>query len=183
MRNRDFLPGAFPTPYALMRRLTNEMDRIFEDFEIRRPFALIKPEVRAAEWTPAIEVLEKEGKLIVRAELPGLKKEDVKIEMTEDYLILQGERREEREEKEKGFIRTERLYGTFFRQLPLPEFAKPDLAKAVFKDGILEIEVPVEVRKPVAARRLPIEEPKVPIEAPKAKVEEPKAKEVPVGAR
>jgi HSP20 family protein len=142
-----------------MRRLTNEMDRIFEDFEFRHPFALVKPEARAAEWAPAIELFEKDNKLVVRAELPGMKKEDVKIEVTGEYLILQGERRLQHEEKEKGVFRTERLYGTFYRQIPLPEFAKVDLAKAIFKDGILEIEVPVEVKMPAAARQLPIEEP------------------------
>jgi HSP20 family protein len=160
MRNRDLIPGALPTPFALMRRLTDEMDRIFEDFEVRRPFAFFKPEVRAAEWTPAVELFEKENKLFVRAELPGLKKEDVKIELTDEYLTLQGERKVEKEEKEKGYIRTERFYGTFFRQIPLPEGVKTDLAKAIFKDGILEIEVPVEAKKPIAGRRLPIEEPK-----------------------
>lgn len=160
MRNKELVPLAFPTPFALMRRLTDEMDRIFEDFEVRRPFAFFKPELRAAEWAPAIELFEKDNKLFVRAELPGLKKEDVKIELTDEYLTLTGERKQEKEEKEKGYIRTERFYGSFFRQIPLPEGVKTDLAKALFKDGILEIEVPVEVKKPIAGRRLPIEEPK-----------------------
>ncbi|HXW04143.1 MAG TPA: Hsp20/alpha crystallin family protein [Vicinamibacterales bacterium] len=155
---RELVP--YRTPFALMRRLTDEMDRIFEDFEIRRPFAFFKPEVVAAEWAPIVELLEKEDRLVVRAELPGLKKEDVKIEVTAEYLTLQGERRQEKEEKEKGYIRTERFYGTFFRQIPLPEGANPEVARATFKDGVLEIEVPILVKKPEAGRRLPIEEPK-----------------------
>lgn len=168
MRNKELVPMAFQNPFTLLRRMTDEMDRIFEDFEIRRPFALLRPEVRAVEWAPAIELFEKDGKLFVRAELPGLKKEDVKVEVTEEFLVLQGERKQEKEEKEKGYIRTERFYGTFYRQIPLPEGAKPELAKAVFKDGVLEIELPLEVKKPIEARQLPIEEIVVK-EAPKEK--------------
>lgn len=147
------------TPFALMRRLSDEMDRLFDEVNIRRPFGFFAPEKPVVEWVPALEVFEKDKKLFVRAELPGLRKEDVKIEMTDEVLTIEGERKEDTEIKEKDYVRTERVYGKFFRQLALPEGVKTDLAKAAFKDGVLEIELPVEAKKPVAGRRLPIEEP------------------------
>jgi HSP20 family protein len=92
---------------------------------------------------PAIEVTEREGNLVVRADLPGIKKEDVKIEMTPEALIIRGERKQEHEEKKEGYYRSERTYGQFHRSIPLPEGADLDKAKAEFKDGVLEVTVPV----------------------------------------
>lgn len=156
MKYKELAPA---TPFSLMRRLSDEMDRLFEEVNVRRPFGFFAPEKPVIDWVPAVEVFEKDKKLFVRAELPGLKKEEVKIELLNDVLTIEGERKEEKELREKGYVRTERLYGKFLRQIALPEGVKVDLAKAVFKDGVLEIEVPVEIAKPVAARRLPIEEP------------------------
>jgi HSP20 family protein len=158
MKRRELAPITFPSPFNLMRRLSDDMERMFDEFGLRRPLGLLPEEKPAFEWAPAIEVFEKENKLFVRAELPGLTKEDVKIDVTDELLTIQGERKQEKEEKEKGYIRTERFYGTFYREITLPEGAKPDLAKASFKDGVLEIELPVEVAKKVAGRRLQIEE-------------------------
>jgi HSP20 family protein len=156
MKGKYLVPTT-PTPFGLMRRLNDEMERMFEDFGFRRPFAFITAPEKTFDWIPAIEVFEKDKKLFVRAELPGLTKEDVKIDVLEDVLTLKGERKHEKEEKAEGYIRTERAYGTFYRQIPLPEGAKVDAAKAIFKNGVLEIEVPVEAKKPVG-RTLPIEE-------------------------
>jgi HSP20 family protein len=157
MRYKELAPV---TPFALMRRLTDEMDRLFEEVNIRRPFGFFAPEKPIVEWVPPLEVFEKDKKLFVRAELPGLRKEEVKIEITDELLTIEGERKEDKEIKEKDYVRTERVYGRFFRQIVLPEGVKADLAKAVFTDGVLEIELPVEVKKPVVGRKLPIEEPK-----------------------
>jgi HSP20 family protein len=161
MKEKDLVPTSFQYPFTMMRRLNDEIERMFEDFNVRKPFALFTPELRKFDWAPAIEIVEKENKLFVRAELPGLSKEDVKIDLTEELLTLQGERKQEKVLTEREYLRTERFYGTFFRQIPLPEGVKIHEGKAVFEKGILEIEVPIEVKKPVAGRRLPIEEPKV----------------------
>jgi len=160
MRNKELAPLTLQSPFNLMRRLSDDMERMFEDFGLRRPLGIRAVEAPVFEWAPAIEVFEKDYKLFVRAELPGLKREDVKIDVTDELLTIQGERKQEKEEKEKGYIRTERFYGNFYREIALPEGAKPDLAKAIFKNGVLEIELPIEVVKPVAARRLPIIEEK-----------------------
>lgn len=159
MKSKELVPAAFQSPFTLMRRLSDEMERMFDDFNIRRPLALLAPEIRTFEWAPAIEVVEKDKKLFVRAELPGLTKDDVKIELTDELLTIKGERKQEREEKKEGYFQTERFYGSFFRQVALPEGVNAETARAIFKDGILEIQLPIEVKKPIG-RTLPIEEPK-----------------------
>jgi HSP20 family protein len=128
----------FSEPFSVMRRFREEMDRVF---------SRTLGEEHTTAWSPAIEVAEREGKLEVHAELAGLKPEDVKIEITDDSLIIQGERKYEYEEKNKGRYRSERRYGRFYRTIPLPEGANTDQAKAEFSNGVLEIKVPVPERK------------------------------------
>lgn len=90
-------------------------------------------------WSPQIEVVERDNQFVVRADLPGMKKEDVKIEITDDALTLKGERKNEEKEEREGYYRSERSYGSFYRQIPLPKGAKTEEANAVFKNGVLEI--------------------------------------------
>jgi HSP20 family protein len=98
-------------------------------------------------WYPQIEVSEKQGNLVVCADLPGLKKEDVQLEVHDDQLVLQGERRNESSQTEGGIYRTERSYGSFYRTIPLPDGVNPDQVRATFKDGVLEVTVPVPNRQ------------------------------------
>lgn len=121
------------SPFSLMRRFQEDMDRMFE-------MALGGT---MGTWSPAIEVKQQGDKLQVCAELPGLKPEEVQIEATEDALTIQGERRQETSSDEGGVHRTERHYGRFYRSIPLPPGAKTEQASASFKDGVLEITVPV----------------------------------------
>jgi HSP20 family protein len=123
----------FTNPVSMMRRFRDEMDRIFSH--------IFKEEFnrKEATWSPAIEVTEEHGNLHVRAELPGLKPEDVKIEVTDEVLMIEGERKYEHEEKGKGVFRSERRYGKFYREIPLPGGASVDKAKAQFNNGVLEV--------------------------------------------
>jgi HSP20 family protein len=107
-------------------------------------------------WSPSIDISERDGKMIVHADLPGLSKDDVKVEMTEDSLTIQGERKREHEEQGKGFHRSERSYGSFYRCVPLPRGAQTESAQARFENGVLEISVPVpdESQK---RRQIPVE--------------------------
>jgi HSP20 family protein len=138
------------SPFTLMRRFTEEMDRVFagaggESHEMGL-------------WSPAIEVREREGNLQVYAELPGLNKEDVKVEVTSDGLVIQGTRKQEHEEKQEGFYRSERSYGKFYRVVPLPEDAKIEEARAQFNNGILEVTVPIPQSQQQQRRReIPVE--------------------------
>ncbi len=107
-------------------------------------------------WAPAVDVSEREGKLMVHADLPGLQKEDVKVECTDDALIIQGERRHEHEEEDGGYRRSERRYGSFYRTIPLPEGAQTDQAHAEFRNGVLEVSVPIPTKQR-SSRQIPIE--------------------------
>ena len=125
------------SPFTLMRRLTEDMDRMFTGF------GGTSGSGEMGMWAPPVEVRESEGNLVVMAELPGLNKEDVKVEVNEDAVVIQGERKREREEERGGIRRSERVYGSFYREIPLPDGAKADQAKAVFNNGVLEVTVPI----------------------------------------
>jgi HSP20 family protein len=130
------------SPFALMRRFTEEMDHYFANLGMGRGgqgMAAAGGEF----FAPPVEVLERDGKFIVRADLPGLTKDDVRVEITNDVLMIEGERRSEHEERQEGgVLRSERSYGMFRRQIPLPEGVNADQATANFKDGVLEISMP-----------------------------------------
>jgi len=151
-------------PFQLMRRFTREMERVFDFPGFRFPtffrteFEPFRTEFENVEWIPQMEVLENNGQFIVRTDLPGLTKDDVKIELTENVLMISGERKEEKEEKREGFYRSERSYGNFYRQIPLPEGVKSENAAATFRNGVLEITLPVAKKEPTT-RKLEIKEP------------------------
>lgn len=128
-------------PFALMRQFTDDMDRLFGQMS--------RPEFRPEKdlWCPAMEVKQKDGKLLVTAELPGVKKEDVKVHIDGDMLVVEGERKQEKEEKREGFYHSERSYGKFLRSLPLPEGAVFDQTAAQLNNGVLEITIPVPEAK------------------------------------
>lgn len=157
--------GPLPSsPFTLMRRFAEEMDRLLEDLRPgsssllpRLEFPWERREGREGEWLPSLEVAERGGELVVRADLPGLTKDDVKVEVRDDRLTIEGERRQEREEKRKGVYRSERTYGRFYREVPLPEGIDPERAKASFKNGVLEVTLPAPPR-PARGRQVPIEE-------------------------
>jgi len=121
-----------------MRRFADEMDRTFGDFG----FPMMKgftPLGSDESFTPKVDVFERDGKLVITADLPGMTKEDVKVDVTEDAVLIEGERKSEHEETEEGIYRAERSYGYFRREIPLPEGVKTDTANAVFKNGVLEV--------------------------------------------
>lgn len=148
----------FGNPFRMMRRLTRNMERLFEFPGLQIPnyfetdFAPFRMEFGKAEWMPQIEVLQNKGQFLVRADLPGLTKDDVKVELTENLLLISGERKEEKEEKGEGFYRSERSYGNFYRQIPLPEGVKTDNATATFRNGVLEITMPVMKPEPTTKK-------------------------------
>lgn len=162
-KETELVPSRFvPDPLALMREMTSDFDRWFG--EPARPF-FRWPSLgrRAAEeigWYPEIDVFEKDGRLVTKIDLPGMKKEDVKVEVTDGQLAVSGERKRETEEKEKDFYRCEREYGSFYRSVPLPEGAKVDDVKATFTDGVLEVSVPLPARPEARVRKVEIQESK-----------------------
>jgi HSP20 family protein len=140
--------------FPMFRRLGREIDFLFDRFGLER--TLFEPAETV--WTPDVEMFQRGDEIVVRADVPGMKKEEVTVELTEGQLILRGERKREKEEKKEGYYRAERTYGSFYRTLALPEGVKVDEAKAAIRDGVLEVTVPtakVEEKK----RTLAIEEP------------------------
>jgi len=100
-------------------------------------------------WAPAVDIYETDEKMVIKAELPGLRKEDVDIEVRDNTLTLRGERKFEKEIRRENYHRVERAYGSFQRSFTLPSTVKQEAIEAAFKDGILEISLPkAEEAKP-----------------------------------
>lgn len=135
------------SPFTFMRRFTEEFEKLFADLGVARETLPFTEEWAKAVWSPKIEVFERGDQLVVSADLPGLSKDDVKIEFLDNRLTIEGERRDEREEKGESFYRSERKYGSFYRDIPLPKGADAARAKANFKNGVLEITMPVSPKQ------------------------------------
>ena len=152
-------PMRRPTSAAdVMRYFGQEFDHMVRDLGVRErwPFLAARSETG---WLPDLEVLELDGTLKVRLDLPGMKREDIKLAITEAALTIEGERRQQEERTENGYVRSERSYGRFFRSVPLPEGARTDSAKATFADGVLEIVMAVAAPQPATSRTLEIARP------------------------
>jgi HSP20 family protein len=137
-------------PFSFMRRFADEMDRMWEGSGFPSWGRFI-PSTRIESFSPQIDIFEREGKLILRADLPGLNKDDVKVEVTDNAVIIDGERKYEHEENAEGVYRSERSYGHFHREIPLPDGIKTESANASFKNGVLE--VIVDTPQPAKNRR------------------------------
>jgi len=158
------------SPFVLMRRFAREMDHLFEDFGLEsglhlprflsRGRELLRREAGfvPAEWSPQIDVLEREGKFVVRADVRGLSKDDIKVEVSDNLLTITGERKHEEKEEREGYCYSERSYGSFYRTIPLPEGADASKATADFSKGVLEVTVPAPSRPEPKARRLEVRE-------------------------
>jgi HSP20 family protein len=128
--------------------MSEEMDRTFGQFAGGTSMG-------GGSWYPAIEVAERDNQLQVHAELPGLNPEDVKVEITDDALVIHGEKKSQREHQIGGAYRSERRYGQFYREIALPPGVSADQAKAQFRNGVLEISVPLP-QQASGRREIPI---------------------------
>jgi HSP20 family protein len=132
-------------PASLLDEMQTDLARLF-DFG---PFGLSPfgrsprrmPQLAAA-GMPRVDVFEREGNLVVKAEVPGVKKDDIELEVTDGDLVLRAERKEEREVKDESWYRMERSYGSLYRRLPLPEGVQADQINANLADGVLEVTIP-----------------------------------------
>jgi HSP20 family protein len=158
------------SPFGYMRRFAEEMDRLFEDFGLQtgwrmpsiltRGHELLRREAGfvPGDWSPQIDVLERDGQFLVHADLPGLSKEDIKVDITDDLLAIQGERKQHKKEEREGYCYSECSHGSFYRAIPLPAGAEASKATAQFHNGVLEIAMPAPVQAGKKARRLEVRE-------------------------
>jgi HSP20 family protein len=129
----------------------SEMNRLFDEMfggVARRSGG--QHRAQASEWAPAMDVVQKEGDLVVRAELPGVKLDDVDITMHDGVLTITGDRKVEQETERGGYLVRERRHGSFRRSMQLPEGVEEDKIRARFQDGVLEatLEGAAAVREP-----------------------------------
>jgi HSP20 family protein len=142
-------------PFALMRRLQEDMDRLFSGFGPSRGLSRRGREFDS-DWSPAIEAFQRGNEFIVRAEIPGLSRDELTVEVGDDELTIRGERKYDHDEEREGVVHSERAYGSFYRVIPLPDGALADTAKANFKNGVLEIAIQAPSQDVRRGRRIEI---------------------------
>jgi HSP20 family protein len=160
------------SPFTMMRRFAREMDHLFDDFGLESGWHLPRFLARGrellgreagfipAEWSPRIDVLERDGQFTVRTDLPGMSRDDIKVEIVDGLLTIQGERTNEKKEEREGYSYSECSYGSFYRTIPLPEGADASKATADFRNGVLEVTVPAPARAESKARQVEVRETK-----------------------
>ena len=125
------------TPFGDFADLRARMDRLLEDMGTGRP----------GEWSPAVDVIREKDRILVRADVPGIKPEEIDINFEDGILTVSGSHEEQTEKKEEDYVRRERRFGSFSRSIPLPEGVAADDIDAVCTNGVLEVTVPVPERE------------------------------------
>ena len=134
-------------PFQGLVSLQERMNRLFEQTLDRSRGE--REVMVAGTWAPAVDIYETPDSIVLQAELPGLSKDDIDIQVRDNVLTLKGERRSEKEVKEGNYLRVERAYGGFQRAFTLPAAVQADRIRAVFKDGVLDVSIPkAEEAKP-----------------------------------
>jgi HSP20 family protein len=147
------------SPFSLMRVFMDDLDRLVEGFGMVGSPASESSSTAirtSPNWIPAVEVFERDGKFVIRADVPGLDREQLYVEIDDDKVVLSGERVDEQEERASSYYRRERSYGRFRRVIPLAEGVDASQATATFNNGVLEISMPAPKR--ADARKLEITE-------------------------
>ncbi len=128
--------------------LKKEMDRLWQEFFGK---SYLPERWEVVEWAPAVDVSETEDEVIVKADLPGVKPEEIEINLVDNVLTIKGEKKRETEEKKENYYRVERYYGSFMRAIQLPSEVDVEKVKAQYKDGVLKVTLP---KKPEAKKKL-----------------------------
>jgi HSP20 family protein len=145
----------------MLREMTSELDRMFDDATwpaFRMPSVGLGRTTETGTFAPRIDVFEKDNRLVTKVDLPGMKKEDVKVEVTDGHLAISGQRKRETEEKKERVYRYEREYGSFYRAIPLPEGVRLEDVKATFAEGVLEVSIPLPVQPEPRIQRVEIKD-------------------------
>lgn len=158
MNDQNTLPGKAKAtaPLAPFSRLRGEIDRLFDDFGFAPPSRSIFPFAPEAPLMPAIELTAADGGYELCVELPGLEDKDIDVEVADGVLTVSGEKREQSEKKDKGYLLSERRYGSFQRQVTLPADVDANSIKAEFHKGVLKIEMKKDEQAATRARKIKI---------------------------
>ncbi len=156
-------PSRALSPFEVMEKRFAEMERMFADI-FRRPFPLLSPRLwtaselpAAGEISPLLDVYEEGDEVVVKAELPGMKKEDISVDFSDGTVIISGEKKQEEKIEKKNYHMIERSYGSFTRSVRIPVEVQVDKTKATFRDGILEIRVPKTEEAKKKERKIPVQ--------------------------
>ena len=161
LEKRSLLSRRRQEPWNLLRQMTSELERMFDaPWTLGRPPSDLAP--MTPMWAPKIDVMTKDNTLITRVDLPGMKKEDVLVEIEDGYLTLSGERQKELKEEKDDVYREEREYGSFCRSIALPKGVNADDIKATFNNGVLEVIVPLPAAAKSNGHKIPVQDAAVP---------------------
>jgi HSP20 family protein len=130
-------------PFADFGELRQRVDQMFREMGVGGEQS----------WTPSVDVIRRDGTVVLRADLPGINPDEVKVTVEDDVLTISGEHTEESEEKKENYMRRERRYGSFSRSMSLPAGVKPEDIESTTKDGVLEVTIPL----PEAEKKQPVE--------------------------
>jgi HSP20 family protein len=146
------------SPLAIMRQGIDEMDRWLGQLGWGGPSGRSFSQMgqQTGDWTPAIEAFQRGNEFVVRAEVPGMSRQDLTVEAGDDSLTIHGERKQEHDEDRDGVYWTERSYGSFTRVIPLPPGTISDSAKASFNNGVLEVVMQAPSAETRRGRRIDI---------------------------
>ncbi len=125
-------------PFNELAEIQSSINKIFDDSYVKKG----KKSRDVSFWEPAIDIVEKKDKYIIKAEFPGIPKDDIDINVSDNVLTIKGEKKQEVEEKDTNYYRSERVYGLFQRQLVLPPDVNAEKIKANYKNGVLAVEIP-----------------------------------------
>ncbi len=135
-RRNDWLAD----PFKELENLQREMNRLF-DFSFGRGIREEAP-LLGTSWAPAVDVYDSKDAILVKADLPGLSKDEIDVSVQDDTLVIKGEKKKDAEVKEDDYYRVERYYGSFYRALPLPAEVDADKVEATYEDGVLTLNLP-----------------------------------------
>jgi HSP20 family protein len=147
-------------PFDMFETLQQEMERFWHR-PFSFPFAPLTafsqlPTKVGMTFAPRMDVFEKDNTLVFKTELPGLKKEDVQVEISNGNLVISGESKAEKEVKEEAYLRVERSFGSFYRSVPLPFDVTPEQITATLTNGVLEVQIPRPAEPKPVATKIPV---------------------------
>jgi HSP20 family protein len=143
-------------PFDMLADMQDEMTRLWNTWPFARAWRRSAGPRSVTEWTPRVDMFDRNGTIVVKAELPGVKREDIEVTVDDGDLVIRGTRQEEQEVKEENFYRLERASGQIYRRIPLPDNVNLDAIDASLNDGVLEVTIPKSSTEQPAARKITI---------------------------